>query len=243
MKKICSKCKLAKPTSEFQKDKSRKDGLYPVCKPCRSLLTKASYDKNRESVRAKQKAKYWGNPEKARATSKAFREQNPEYMRGYLRGYYQANRDTMLANMKATYWADPQAARAKRSKWANANREKVRESIRDYFRRNPHVVALNATKYRMRLSKAENTLTPEQMAETLEYFGYRCGYCLVDLRTLPKGQRTIDHMLPLIRGGANSQDNVIPCCKSCNSRKRDRHMGLMARYIDMTPLPFIPAGL
>jgi 5-methylcytosine-specific restriction endonuclease McrA len=27
------------------------------------------------------------------------------------------------------------------------------------------------------------------------------------------------HMVPLIRGGEHSPDNVVPCCQSCNSRK------------------------
>ena len=32
---------------------------------------------------------------------------------------------------------------------------------------------------------------------------------------------TKDHLKPLNKGGALSRDNVIPCCKSCNSSKRD----------------------
>ncbi len=32
--KICTKCKIEKPTSEFHKDKSREDGYYPSCKVC-----------------------------------------------------------------------------------------------------------------------------------------------------------------------------------------------------------------
>ena len=35
MEKRCSKCKLEKPIIFFNKDKSKKDGLYPICKGCR----------------------------------------------------------------------------------------------------------------------------------------------------------------------------------------------------------------
>lgn len=35
MKKKCTKCGLKKPLKEFNKDKTREDGLYPQCKSCR----------------------------------------------------------------------------------------------------------------------------------------------------------------------------------------------------------------
>jgi len=33
--KSCSKCGILKPFTEFHRDRSRKSGLYPVCKECR----------------------------------------------------------------------------------------------------------------------------------------------------------------------------------------------------------------
>ena len=33
---------------------------------------------------------------------------------------------------------------------------------------------------------------------------------------------TIDHVIPLARGGTNYEGNLVPCCKSCNSSKQDR---------------------
>lgn len=32
---------------------------------------------------------------------------------------------------------------------------------------------------------------------------------------------TMDHLLPLARGGLSSKDNLVPCCKSCNNKKKD----------------------
>lgn len=35
-------------------------------------------------------------------------------------------------------------------------------------------------------------------------------------------QLTVDHIVPLARGGGNELDNLQILCKSCNSSKRDR---------------------
>lgn len=40
----------------------------------------------------------------------------------------------------------------------------------------------------------------------------RCTYC-DDIAT------TMDHVLPLVRGGTNHEGNLTPCCKPCNSSK------------------------
>ncbi len=53
MKKPCSKCKVEKELSEFYKDSSRKDGLYPQCKKCHNETVKrySKTDKGKESNR------------------------------------------------------------------------------------------------------------------------------------------------------------------------------------------------
>ena len=33
---------------------------------------------------------------------------------------------------------------------------------------------------------------------------------------------TIDHLIPISKGGISSEDNCVPCCHRCNSGKRDR---------------------
>lgn len=34
---------------------------------------------------------------------------------------------------------------------------------------------------------------------------------------------TMDHWMPVVRGGKTELGNLLPCCKSCNSRKGDKH--------------------
>lgn len=31
---------------------------------------------------------------------------------------------------------------------------------------------------------------------------------------------TMDHVIPLARGGRSTKDNLVPCCKACNIKKK-----------------------
>ena len=48
---------------------------------------------------------------------------------------------------------------------------------------------------------------------------YSCQYCGAQP---PKGQLTLDHVIPRSRGGGDSWDNVVAACIPCNQRKGDR---------------------
>jgi 5-methylcytosine-specific restriction endonuclease McrA len=45
------------------------------------------------------------------------------------------------------------------------------------------------------------------------------GVCYYCKRRFPARQLTMDHIVPIIRGGKSVKSNVVPCCKSCNSKK------------------------
>lgn len=45
----------------------------------------------------------------------------------------------------------------------------------------------------------------------------RCHYCGAQV---PPKELTLDHVLPLVRGGKSTRGNCVPACKECNSRKQ-----------------------
>ena len=44
-----------------------------------------------------------------------------------------------------------------------------------------------------------------------------CYYC--GRPTSPK-ELTMDHIVPIARGGKSTKSNVVPCCKECNTAKK-----------------------
>jgi len=45
----------------------------------------------------------------------------------------------------------------------------------------------------------------------------KCHYCG---RTMPAGRLTMDHIVPLARGGKSTKGNLVPACKECNTAKK-----------------------
>ena len=44
-----------------------------------------------------------------------------------------------------------------------------------------------------------------------------CHYCG---GKFPPSELTMDHIVPLSRGGHSTKGNIVPCCKSCNNDKK-----------------------
>lgn len=45
----------------------------------------------------------------------------------------------------------------------------------------------------------------------------RCYYCG---KSFPESELTMDHLVPLIRGGKSTKSNLVPACKECNNKKK-----------------------
>jgi len=68
-------------------------------------------------------------------------------------------------------------------------------------------------------SEAKGSTTHSLLASKLEYYGWRCYYCGIEV----KGRNlTFDHAIPPKRGGTNWTANLLPCCQRCNSSKGSR---------------------
>ncbi len=44
-----------------------------------------------------------------------------------------------------------------------------------------------------------------------------CHYCGT---SVPPKELTMDHVIPIARGGKSVKINLVPCCKDCNTKKR-----------------------
>lgn len=69
--------------------------------------------------------------------------------------------------------------------------------------------------------------------------GFKCAYC-----GSSRGKLTVDHVIPRARGGADSFENCVSCCKTCNNIKgcrtpREAGMTLRVRPYQPTISEFL----
>lgn len=70
--KICKKCLIEKNLIEFNKDKTKSDGLYSSCKVCRNKVTTVYYENNKEQIGQKTREYYQLNKEKCRKSRRIY---------------------------------------------------------------------------------------------------------------------------------------------------------------------------
>jgi 5-methylcytosine-specific restriction endonuclease McrA len=116
----------------------------------------------------------------------------------------------------------------KRTTWESSHREKRieyraarSEETADYDamwrKANPEKRTLYNAKRRALAygnTPISELLTEAQWRDILDQYGRRCAYCGRKVEKL-----TIDHVIPLAKGGKHSANNVVPACVSCNCKK------------------------
>lgn len=106
--------------------------------------------------------------------------------------------------------------RGKKTPWQLANVEYCRSLSRAWSKNNRDAARESNRNYRAR-RKSSGKIAKEQWSAVVEVFDSVCAYCFKKCNA-PE----MDHVEALSRGGKHEISNVVPACKSCNSRKGDR---------------------
>ncbi|MBE0502448.1 MAG: HNH endonuclease [Desulfuromonadales bacterium] len=56
-----------------------------------------------------------------------------------------------------------------------------------------------------------------------------CHYCQQEV---PPAELTLDHVVPVARGGRTTKGNCVPCCKACNNQKQSLTPVEWGEFID-----------
>ena len=240
--KICSRCEIEQPFENFYPHKKHKNGYSSICKSCRSIETKLYRETNAEKIRERKHA--WQQSESGKASAKQSREkrreEHPEEIREYQRNYRETHKEEINTTKRKHYAKDPsdkerslqwrrehpEQAKAITKRWYENNTETAMERNRAWQKANPEkvrqiAVVSEAKKRSLKHADTKNDLTTAQWREILAAYQYRCVYCPHDCKACKakSHQLTQDHITPVAKGGSTTASNIVPACRSCNSKK------------------------
>lgn len=112
--------------------------------------------------------------------------------------YYEANREKSIAYAAAWKLANPEWAKKQQTDWKAKNWDRKKE-----------------LDHRRRTRKQNNgvfVISPKDMKK----LSGPCAYCG------STDKITMDHVIPISRGGTHGIGNLVPCCNKCNTVKNAR---------------------
>ena len=107
-----------------------------------------------------------------------------------------------------------QYKKQKQARYREQCRDRLNERQRRYYHTHYEISVRGVEKRRALKLGCETSLTASQWNIIKAIYGYRCAYCGRKPKVLTK-----DHITPLSKGGGHTANNIVPACRSCNSRK------------------------
>jgi len=139
-----------------------------------------------------------------------------KYRREQMKRLYQNNPDKFRERKRLAYQNNPEKFAERHRKWLRENKEKVRETAKRWRRNNPEKRRFQSSLRAARKRNAEGKFTFGEWELLKKQYSHTCPMCG---RKEPKIKLTIDHIIPISKGGSNWIENIQPLCGSCNNRK------------------------
>ena len=161
------------------------------------------YLSHRESIKARKHNYYANNKDKVDATATAWREKNREHVRDRCKKRYKINRGEVLALVKLWQMGHPERVKAIGIEW-RAN----------------HPDECSGHRHKRRALERNTAVEKFLVSEIYERDGWVCQLCKKEVNknlTYPNPlSKSLDHIIPLSKGGEHSRKNVHLAHLVCN---------------------------
>lgn len=200
--KVCIKCEIMKPITEYTPSKHLYDGHINKCKPCRAHDRGVYAKENREITRKAERKWREANPEKVKEMARRSRERNAEGYRRRLKEWREQN---------------PERDRELKRNYALRHPERVYETNRKWRKANPEKLKAYSANRRARVRDLPYNFDDEWADVLLNLYGG----CIL---TGEREDIHWDHFIPISSGkGGTTFGNMVPLKSTINKRKSDKN--------------------
>jgi 5-methylcytosine-specific restriction endonuclease McrA len=188
-----------------------------MCLSClerKRRLSKVYRERHKEEVYLQIQQWRKNNPEKVKEYSKNNRINNPETRKRLNRKY----KSSPIGKAKARQYYEKNKSRITEvnALWKSKNVERMKSYIKEYRREHSAALTLYVNNRRSKI-KSLGTINIEEWELLFNKFENKCLWCgKSDIKL------TIDHVIPITKGGLNLISNIQPLCSRCNSKKNNK---------------------
>lgn len=202
--KRCSCCGIQKSIADFNRNRTEPDGHQRWCKACRRKHANAA--STRERMRPREAAYRAANREKLREVSRQWRAKHPARASELSKTSKAKNKENVDAYNK---------------KYRETHRDEHRRANRNYYLRNKDKYLDHRLKRIARLKGCDTSTVNRQ--EVFERDEWRCTICGCPIDPKAKfpdsASASLDHFVPLSKGGKHTMENVFAAHLGCNLSK------------------------
>jgi 5-methylcytosine-specific restriction endonuclease McrA len=203
--KCCNRCNIVKTVDLFYREKAKHRS---ICKACEVARGKQYYLDNKEAVKAKRAIYQKAHLAEQYVHNQAWRKRNVEKVREAGRRQY--------AN-------DIVRKREVKNSWRKQNSELVKGYLEKY--RIQHLPKMAEKAHKRRVKVWGNGVYLVKEKELNRLYKSPCVNCGT------KERITVDHVIPVVRGGKHSIGNLQPLCLSCNASKNSKTMAEWKHFL------------
>jgi len=211
--KKCSACGEIKLISDFYTTPNyyNTNTVYHmgICKKCSNVSCQERY----HSPEGQAKAREYGKIYRQSPNGK-------EALKRGIKKYYQTPHGKEMARFEQKKYKESEHGKQKRAEYEKTLEVRQRRSAWKKTEAGKLSIANYNHRRRINKNQSDYRLTQKDWDEILECYNHSCAYCKTPNITL-----TIEHVIPLSRGGTHTKDNLIPACTHCNYSKQDKLIG------------------
>jgi len=189
------------------------------CKACANAYAAAYRVESREKMLVSQANYRMENRATAKARSQAWRDANKDHIKEFFKVRYEQNAEQLKAAARQRYQADPEKARKAKAHERAAHPERQIAADARYRVKHADVLRIRYSEKRARRMKAPGTLSKDLAKRLFSLQKGLCPCCRQPLGTTYH----MDHIVPLIAGGTNTDDNIQLLRNRCNQQKSAKH--------------------
>lgn len=221
--KICTKCREKKERACFAPRAKSPDGLVSWCRACKAEDQKRRYAKGGEASRVERREHRLKNLERRRLQEKV-----ADKRRRAKPGFHEEFRAQASARLRAAYYSSNPVKKCKICGVEYCNLFGRQSSKRTCSDECSRILGAKRRRRKCATRRARKKHAPLGVAfdpvEVFERDGWVCHLCgkttLRDkIGTAHPRAPTLDHILPLARGGSHSRSNTACAHRACNNRK------------------------